>query len=88
MLKRTIATVRFALDHPIGALIVLSFVVMALVVGIEQIEKGPPAILWMSQHRRSVALVKQVLCMTAIPGFLLMMFWDSKAKAKNRSAPP
>jgi hypothetical protein len=88
MLKKGMALVRFALDHPIGSLIVLSFVVMALVVGIERIEKGPPTILWMSRHHRSVALVKQVLCMTAIPGFLLLMFWDSKAKAKNGSAPP
>lgn len=82
MVRRAIAIVRFALDHPIGSLIVLSFVVMTLVLGIEQIEKGPPAILWISEHRRSVALVKQVLCMTAIPGFLLMLFWRRDAKTK------
>jgi hypothetical protein len=88
MVKRAIAIVRFALDHPIGSLIALSFVVMTLVLGIERLEKGPPAVLWMVRHHRSVALVKQVLCMTAIPGFLLMMFWDANAKAKSGSTPP
>lgn len=83
MVKWIRAIVRLALDHPIGSLIALSFVLMSVVVGIERIEKGPPAVLWMSRHHRSIALVKQVLCMTAIPGFLLLMFWDSKAKAKS-----
>ena len=67
-----------ALDHPVGTAIALSFVLMTLVVGIEQLEKGPPVFVWVRHHLAALALVKQVLCMASIPGFLLLMFWRSK----------
>lgn len=77
---------RLSLDHPVGVLIALSFVAMAAVVGIERIEKGPPAILWLSQHRAATALVKQALCLIAIPGFFCMMFWSPYQKKKDWTA--
>jgi len=87
VVKRTVSLVRFALEHPVGSLIALSFVVMSVVVGVERLEQGPPTIEWFHRHRASVALFKQVLCMTAIPGFLVLMFWDSKAKSKGGRTP-
>ena len=87
MVKRTVALVRFALEHPVGSLIALSFAVMTVVVGVERLEQGPPTIEWLHRHRASVALFKQVLCMTAIPGFLVLMFWDSRAKSKDKATP-
>lgn len=87
MVKRAVSLVRFALEHPVGSLIALSFVVMAVVVGVERLENGPPTIEWLRRHRASVALFKQVLCMTAIPGFLVLMFWDSRAKSGDKRTP-
>jgi hypothetical protein len=87
MIRRLASVVRFALEHPIGALIALSFAVMTVVVGVERLEQGPPAIEWLRRHHASVALFKQALCMTAIPGFLVLMFWDSKANPRDPRRP-
>ena len=60
---------------------------MSVVLAIEEIEKGGPGSSWIDAHRGSVVLIKQVLCMTALPGFLLLMFggeasrWTSKERA-------
>ena len=65
----------------------LSFVAMALVLGIEKIEKGPPTIAWVQQHHASIAMIKQALCMASIPGFLVLMYggeasrWTRKERA-------
>jgi hypothetical protein len=79
--------IRLALDHPIASLVVMSFAAMAVTMGIEQLEKGPPTILWLQRHHASVALVKQVLCMIAIPGLLIIMFWSPGMKAKDMNKP-
>jgi hypothetical protein len=83
MLKTLGAFLRWVLEHPFGSMLALSFMVMALVLGIEWLEKWPPSLVWMFRHRRIVALVKQVLCMTAIPGLLMLLFSDFRAKPKR-----
>lgn len=88
MTKGEARSIRFLpLVFSTASLYVLSFAVMTVVVGIEQLEAGAPAAGWMRRHHASLVLVKQVLCMVAIPGFFLPVYRNLKAAFTQEPKP-
>ncbi len=78
---------RLALENPIPSLLAVSFVAMCAVLGIEELEAGPHAIRWLSRHHASVAVIKQALCMAAIPGFVFLMYWNFRDNMRRSKEP-
>lgn len=59
-------------EFPVGTLIALSFLVIAVFLGVERAEQSALAGSWLASHRASVVLFKQVLMAASVPGLVLI----------------
>ncbi|MDO8756523.1 MAG: hypothetical protein Q7J64_00800 [Elusimicrobiota bacterium] len=74
-------------EHPYFALVLLSFSVMAVYFGIEELEDWAPTADWIAGHPSLVAWVKNVLCLLSIPGLIVLWLSSPGTKARTSNKP-
>ncbi len=71
-------------EQPYFPLVLLSFSVMAVYFGIDELKAWAPAADWIARHHSQVTWIKVALCLISIPGLAVIWLWRPGVKAKTR----